>query len=105
MTSRVQRLALRDLLTVARGADRIDRHLLLQALQGELAEGLRDETADDAFERVLGDDDLAGLGHTALEAGSDVHGAAEDRVIDALLGADVTDDRRPAVDADADADD
>jgi hypothetical protein len=33
-----------------------------------------------------------GFGHTAFEAGGDVHRAAENHVVDAVLSADVADD-------------
>src|SRR5436309_558813 len=81
------------------------RHLLLQAFERELAEGFGLEAAHHAIERVLRNDHLAGFGHAALEARRDVDRAAEHRVVDALLRADVADHRRAAVDPDTHLDD
>src|SRR5947207_979554 len=78
-----------------------NRQLLLQPLERELPESLGREAAHDAIERVLRDDDLTRFGDSALEPRGDVHGAAENGVVDALLGADVPYDGRAAVDADA----
>ena len=77
----------------------------MQALQRELAERLSVETADHALQRVLRDDDLSRLGDAALEARRNVDRAAQDRVVDAFLRADVADNGRAAVDPDANLDD
>src|SRR5437763_1735551 len=77
-----------------------NRQLLLQAFESELAESLGGEAAHHAIKRVLRDHDLPRFRDATLEPRRDVHRAAKDGVVDALLGADVADNRRTAVDAD-----
>src|SRR6266550_5979870 len=62
-----------------------NRQLLLQPFERELAERLGRETAHHAIECVLRDDDLTGLRDAAFQPRGDVHGRAEDGVVDALL--------------------
>src|SRR5437868_3618326 len=78
-----------------------NRQLLLQAFESELAESLGGEAAHHAIERVLRDHNLPGFRDAALEPRRDVHRAAKDGVVDALLGADVADNCRTAVDPDS----
>src|SRR6266545_8218425 len=72
-------------------------HLLLQALESELAEGLGIEASDDAVQRVLRDDHLTRFRDAALQPRRDIDRCAKDRVVDAFLGADVAHDCQTAL--------
>src|SRR5579883_2737146 len=76
-------------------------HRLLLALEGPGVDLLVIEAIAEPRQRGLADDDLAGQGARA-QPGAGVRRVADDRVRERLRAADVTDDARARVDADAD---
>ena len=74
--------------------------LLLDALERHRREGQQWRLPGQQLRGAGAGDDLAGLGHPALQAGRQVHGGAHDGVVHALFAADVAGEGLAAVDAD-----